>query len=666
MNSTQCTDLHRNLSEIYLALTNREDGKDLNLFAYDDCTLYFKGSCAARVWEKWSKTYNWLCTSTPSASVQDVLNGVLDPYFWHSVRQVHHARQERIRHHIHQLDDAHSQHPTLKSEQKSRYAAFFHKELLGSVERNIIDVYKSRFDWLRKTVFTAEEVKVHRHKVINFYAATAVFWRVFIKDTPENQRLREPLKSVVKSDNYLFDRPMYKAIKKEVKWVQLEGITHQSIPVAEISKLHAPNTLTVDENRRLTLWAKALNDCRQEMSFKHITDVIEEVIKIIEMQGSSSVTLQDLIIWLDQQGCSFLHAEDPSHMDWREGLIEGSQIECNGKQFTLGKQLSSNKDIDDEFKIYELKSHPDFVVKIARNKFRLAIDAKQAANKKAHWGVRLVETIKDLDGRGQAPLISGLDASGRCVILEKLNSPISDHVWKSNSVALTSDDEKIALILASHLYCMNQWKASAEGMTTSHLLFDAQGVLKSTHLLKKGPPNYNVWEEFCIQAAKENVFVIAFLMNVSKLIEHPVGCYYRDAVVYVIEKGVTDLLSRPLPKGHNNPIYNKRVEDLCKRALELRKACLQLAIANERKKGSYTHRQEQELQGKVVERLVHFYKESSIPGALFEEELRKKVLDSLDDANFGILDDQVSDYYSQKRDLLLKRNLALSGQQGGG
>ena len=219
------------------------------------------------------------------------------------------------------------------------------------------------------------------------------------------------------------------------------------------------------------------------------------------------------------------------------------------------------KEIDDEFKVFELKNHPDWVVKIANNRFRLLIEERKAQNEDEHWGFRLVETVDNIEEDAQKPPVRGLDKEGRCVVLEKLSNPLVDCEWKSTEARLDEEDEKIALVFANHLFCMYQWKANAEKLSLNHLLFDRSGVLKSVRLLKKGEPNYNEWEAHCLAASKDNPYVLAYLMQVSKLSEHKVGAYYRAAVLHALKNGETDLLSRPLPMGHRRGAMTKELKN---------------------------------------------------------------------------------------------------------
>ena len=314
---------------------------------------------------------------------------------------------------------------------------------------------------------------------------------------------------------------------------------------------------------------QAINSCSKESLPKGVNfyslfaTVLTEVISVIHMQGSSSLTLQDILFWLDQKGCQLVHREDPAHMDWREGLKPGDKIKCNGKELTLGMLISPQKLLNDDFKIFELADHPEYVVKIAKNPFQLLIEDQKAKNQQDHWGFRFVRTIANLEQNQQNPPINGLDRQGNCVVIEKLVDPIEKHEWASQQPILVEGDEKVALVLANHLFCMRRWNGIAQNISLAHLMWDKEGVLKSCKVLKRGPFNYNECENYCVQAAKGNIHVLNFLLHVANLVEHPIALYYRLAIEHVFETGTSDLLDRPLPLGFRKQV----LQCACKRVV---------------------------------------------------------------------------------------------------
>lgn len=654
-------DLQANLREIYSALKAKRNGEELPLYAPGPNHVVYQNTLSGMLAEKWDKTWRYFQPSLPSHSIEDVLKSILTIFFNHAVHKAYDGRQRRIWHHMRQIDQLQPAKlsPLDNTEQRKRYVKHLAKELKGSIEKSTLHLLD--FDIRASDPFAEEEERNHRLMITRFHQATIIFWSLFVKN--DDVQLRHPLLSYIDDQkSTLLDRPLYKALKKEGRWMQIEAMMRQPIPVALMSKLHDPDNLTVDEKRRLRSWVQTLNECQGTISLKLLSIVLQEVIAIIHLQGSSPLTMQELLYWLDSQGCVVLHGEDAAHMVWRGGLNTGDTITCNGKELILGDLLSPDKPIDDEFKVFELANYPDYVVKIANNRFRLLIEEKQAQNADEHWGVRLVKRIENLEEDDKKPPIDGLDHEGRCVVLEKLSSPLSGMEWTSDTAELTEEDEKYALVLANHIFCMHQWKANAQNLSLSHLMFDPEGVLKSVRLLKKGPPNYNEWEAHCAAASQDNPFILAFLMNVSKLSEHKVALYYRGAVEHALQAGETDLGSRPLPMGHRQPVYDKRVKELCKQALELRRMCLKHVIDRLCRKKEYKHQQEGALLKQISERLVQIYKASPTPGILSTDLILAKVVESFLEPTWQdpVLDDSdQSAYYKEKYELMMSYNQAL-------
>jgi hypothetical protein len=653
--------LQYNLCEIYAALhVQQNQGGDLPLSCASPSSVYYQRSWMGQIRQKWDKTWSWIRPTSDSHSVENALKFILGPLFNHAVHLTYDLRQRRIWNNMHQIDEIwkNDPQPLDLDGQRLRYVRFLSSELEGSIEENS-PIYLADFDQRTKKILSGSEEGEHRRIVVNFHQATYIFWSIFIKDNQEMRALRNSLDHFVDpSSSTLTDKALFKSLKKERYWVQVGGLTQQAIPVALLSKLHDSQNLKVEENRQLRRWIHSLNHCVPPISPKILSIVLEEVMNVISLQGSSSITLQDLLFWLNQQGCQMIPQEDPVHMDWREGLSPGDSIECNGKELVLGKQLSTKKYIDDIYKIFELSAHPNYVVKIAHNRFRLLVEDKQWESEEEHWGFRGVEKIDNLEEDDQKPVINGLDRQGRCVVLEKLYSPIESHVWTSTEAELSKNDQRIALVFANHIYCMSQWRASAQNLSLAHLMWDNAGNLKSTRLLKKGPCNYNEWETYCESAARGNLFVLTYLMNVSKLNEHEVGIYYRKAVEYTLKTGETDLIGRPLPLRHRQEHYNRLVKDLCAQAQELRSSCLKLMIADLRKKKNYSHKQEEDLQNDVAAKLLELYLASPTPGR-FAVDLEDEVVRNLSSppkntAHLKPFDAKA--YYEDEHELMMSHN----------
>lgn len=545
--------------------------------------------------------------------------------FNEAVCSVFKGRQRRICNTMREIEKELGKIPSPQeiSEQRKRFDEIVSVELLGSIEKK--EPYLTVFDEKSNEV----EMVHHRVATVAFHQATHVFWSMFIENRAPSslEKLIEGKKSLLK------DLPLYNALKKEGVWMQLEGVMQLPIPVTLFSKL---------KNREiLKIWVNRLND-QKSISSDSFWNILHEALRIIELEGSSAITFQDLLYQLENAGCTILQREDDLFMSWREKLQPGSEIACNGKKWTLGPLLGPLKKVDDQFKVFALDDN--HVIKISNNRFRFFIDDKKAELE--HWGFRLVEKVS-------------LDSEGRCVILERLSAPISCHNWTSQSALLTPEDERIALIFANHLYCMNSWDGNAENLSLDHLGFDSQGCLKSTRLLKKGFPNYNDLELHCVQLAKGNPQVLRFLMTVSQLSQHEVGLHYREAIKYAFMNGETNLVSCPFPVGYRSVAnYDERIKKLCQQALNLRESCLKHVTADLRK-GENRSLLEKNLSKLVGERLVYFYTASPTPGVMADSQLQEEVVNSVLDGNWKelVLNDY-SDYYQERFNFMIQCNLA--------
>lgn len=654
--------LQANLSEIYAALHSKPDQDELPLEAASSTRVYYKGCLTGQFFQISNQVWQWIQPHQTALSLENVLQLIITSLFDQAVHCAYGARQRRIWNNMRQIDQIWKDtlQPKDFAEQRDRYASYLAEEHEGSVEADN-PIYLVEFEERGRILLSAQEEKAIRHTIVNFHQATYVFWSLFIQDEEDNAFIRQPLMHLLKNVSTLTDRPLFKALEKEGSWVQMEGIMQQAIPVDLLAKLKGEYSLTVAENRHLKRWLHTLNQRQEFISPKLFSSILQEIMNVIQLQGSSTLTLPDLLSWLDQQGCPLLFREDSPHLYWREKLSPGDKIDCNGKELVLGKQLSPPKLINDRFKIFDLENYPDYVVKIANNRLLLLMEAQKASNEEEHWGVRLVETIENLE-EDEDSFTSGLDHQGRCIVLEKLSSPFSDIEWTSTEFKLTKEDERGALVLANHLYCMVQWKAAPQNLSLSHLMFDKEGDLKSTRPLKKGAANYNEWEAFCEKGAKGNPYVLNFLMYVSQLNEHPVAVFYREAVEHVLKTGKTNLIGRTLPLGHRQDFYNQHIKKLCAQALELRENCLKIVVAQLRIKGEYSLKREARLQQSAADKLLKFYLSSPTPGR-FAPDLEQQVIGSMDRSSIVIplhLPDDVEDYYQEKIELMIKYNEAAS------
>lgn len=618
--------LQSNLYEIMMALKKAKQEFDstqktspLSLQATSTSSVYCEGNLVATVYSAWDRSWRLFVGGQEPPPIEEALNNILGTLFNHAVHAAYEGRQKRIGDSMARLDCFWHQNMTAieltarRQAQNTRYQEFLKQELKGSPEATD-PIYIQNFILRKVSPLNQDEIREIRHVIINFHKVARELWVIFIK--PESETLRLPITNLL-SDALeagkltLYDRPLYKALKRELDWTAFEGL-FKEIPIVPLSKLHQPDSLLVSERKQLQRWIQAINQHAEPVPPKLLAKILDEVLQAIRLQGSSPVTLQDMIHWMDRNQCNAIRAKDPAQLDVWAGLEYGDKVYCNGMELALGIQLNPKATVNDNYRVFEVQGHPEWVVRVARNRFLLLLVDRQAQNEQDHWGVRFVKTIPNLAANETDPPIPGLDTMGSCVVQERLHESFDDYQWTSHADQLNPEDEIRVMIFSNHIYCMVQWQSVSE---LSHLMRDANGVFKTTCPLKKMPFNYNLLEERCIKNARENPHILRGMMHVSKLREHPIAKYYKGAVEHTIQTGQTDLLGRALPPGFRDDCYHIRVKELCKQAQELRTDCLEHIEAILRQRKEYSHKQEESLRKDIAAKLLQMYQQSSTPGS---------------------------------------------------
>lgn len=493
--------------------------------------------------------------------------------------------------------------------------------------------------WLQRlgkaeTVPLSEEKIVEiRKQVIACSEATHEFWKFYLNS--DKKELLERFHPIL-----LADQVAFRSLKIARQVISFEGLIGKDIPIVELAKLGANEKFSEDEEKTLKKWIKALNG--STLSLSQFTKVLEALIEIIKKNERYTFTLDQLLLKLDEKKCVILHQEDLKHRRWREQLKTGDQVVCNGKAFTLAQELG-NKVIDNHYRVFTLTDHPG-VMRIAKNRVQLKIQAAKANDENWHWGIEPMVRVE-------------MDSNGSCEIVEKLSDPLHEFQWKSSSFVLAEAELKRALVIASHLFYIQDQKAMPEGLSPQYLLFDQEEGLKSTALFKKGEFDYNALETFCLMVGKDNRHVVDFLMHVSQLVNHPVAKFYREAVEYVFRFRDSKLLSIVQDREYKRKIYDIRAEQLCQQAQGLISNCTAYVKDHLIRQENYPYKNDEQLKEEVCSRLFILYKASSTPGTLFSDRMKQQVLDSFLNGKkeFAIPYD-VMNYYEQQAAEIQKNN----------
>ncbi len=658
--------LRSNLSEMAMALHGYSQAQQLELYPLSSSQVCYVGTWMGRIvkWlhEFWRKIKSFVA-EVPSIFLNQTVEYIIHNVFEQAVHQVYEARQKRLLGQIKCIEKAQELVPSQEERERQlgRYLAHIAKEWRGMGPELLNDATRTFHQVLQEPQINECEQATCRKLITHFHSATHFFWKLFAKE--RYSHLRTPLEEALQTPSHLLcDQTLYRSLRKEQHAIDLEGILQHPIPHGALSKIQRANSMTLQEKEELKQWIQKLNEQHAAVSIGQFESVLKGIIESMHIQGQANYSLSMLLHALDQLGCALVQQEDPKHMDWREGLQPGMQLACNGRVFVLGAQLSPFKAINDEYKIFAIEGHPNWVVKIANNRLKALMEGEKIKDASAHWGIHPARIVENIGNDPTHP-IHGLDVNGQCLIVERLWNCLADHEWGSHEARLGIEDEKIASVLANHLYCQHQWKASSQNLSCAHLLFDSEGVLRSSRLLKKGPDDYHAWERLCYEAAKNNAAVLAYLMHVSKLSEHPVAYYYREAIEHTLQTGNTNFLGQRQPIGYEDRVYLERAEILCLEAQAMREACVKNLQSHWRRQGWYNYRQEDQLRNLVYGRLLAAYRKHPTAGIL-PLALQAAVIEELEDAHAALqanrflppVSQDILAYYEEQFQQNMRRN----------
>ncbi|MBA3722649.1 MAG: hypothetical protein H0W88_09650 [Parachlamydiaceae bacterium] len=591
--------------------------------------------------------------------VRNVLKYTFQDLFDQAVLQGYFAHHKHIADMLKQIDKAAKMpvNEEIRNGQKQRLRDYTHsaigdnEKLKSDEEYNKLNKYFE--EECDKDLLTESKINEFRVLVTTCNQATREFWRNAL-----NQKTRmnlAPIEEWLSNSKLIENKSLNKALRRAQCLTDLEGIVGQKIPIVELAKMCSQDGLTKSETTVVEKWIAKINVNKDIITLKNFVGAIKEIVSVINIQGQYPVRFDDFMLKLDEMNCELLQMEDNDHMQWRESLKEGDSFYCNNQYLLLGKELGAEKVVDDKYRVFALQGNMEnYVVKIARNRLQLKFDAARV--EKLQWGIQSVQIVKNLGNDPEKP-ISGLDRKGICVVLEKLEKPLKDIVWTSNSAKLSKADEMKAHVIANLVYCMQQWKAVPDHLDFKSLMFDVNGVLKSIKILQKGPFNYNSLEEFCRLASLGCIHVLDYLMHVSKLVDHPIADFYRKAVLFTLQTGNNNLLMLPQPTKYRDLIYERHVEELCKQAQSIRQDTFKAVRDQLRRKGMHHFKNDSDLEQEVSSRLMKFYKDLSTPGHI-PPTFQKLIIDSFLNENEGEITQNptVLNYYKRAFERMMKFN----------
>lgn len=534
---------------------------------------------------------------------EEALRLILNTFFDHMVTVAYAGRQKRITHYVRSVAGYSSQI------QGQRYSEFIRGELHGSIRSDYHDFYLYKFNHGNQSL-SELELKELNHASAAFVRHISAFWEKCVKGDVESDQFVSILRPYLEANNpsTLLDKPLYDALLKEEYWGYIEGLTSKRIPVDLLAKLHSPPTLTVDDRITLENWVAALNQNSHEISAQQLSTVIDEVAQIISIASSHPTTFADIVYWLHQNGCQAIdpNTHDDEYVNSNVGLWQpGASVSCSSENFTLGPVIQGNND-PSIFKTLEIIEKPGWVIKIPRNRFVYPIQMRERENRSSEWGFPYPKIIDFEPKRG--------------FIIEERVSSFSDHQWTSSSMQLSREDLGYAYLFAHLIRNLNEARISIRGFTPSDIKLTSEGEGRFIRQFERGEASYQLLEEYCIQAAAGNPFILHYLMSESSLLNDPSADYYRDIVSQTFAGRIkNDNFLAP----SNNEIDHSHAKSLHQQAKRIRAEAIDEVSGFSQYRGVSP----QGISSMVSDRLCEFYLRSSTPGN-FAIDFREQVVSS--------------------------------------
>ncbi|MDP1880866.1 MAG: hypothetical protein Q8K60_07995, partial [Parachlamydiaceae bacterium] len=425
MNALNFSELHRSLLEIQFELihannTSTKDIVDLNLFASSRMCVYSQSLWTGKVVELWTKVWTWLPGNASPCKPKVALDFIFSTVFQNAVNSTYECRRNRMIHCIQSINNAFNLSKEQINLQENRYRIDLQEEL-PSIDKAHIEVLMEDY-YSSEAILNENDLIAMRHTILRFHQATMKFWRFYMSrkvGLDQRKLLYNPILQHLLPDSHFFNRSFYKALIYEGRWVVLESKLQQAIPFVELAKLNHPHLLKEKDKTCLKKWIEKINVCHETIPSKLFLSVIIEVAKLLKIQGSTSQPLFNLVFWLKKEKCIFVKKNDPHQLRRRAtNLKSGKTIQCNHKNYTLGKYLGEKRTHLDKYHYYELEN-TNYVIEVPNNGFRSFLRTPQEKNYSFHWGTKLLKTID-------------IDPKGRFVILEKLPFSLSNHIWTSS------------------------------------------------------------------------------------------------------------------------------------------------------------------------------------------------------------------------------------------
>lgn len=600
--------LRPNLVEIHHAFETKEkESNTLALFAYDDYTVYSEKTLQGRV----------ISFFFARSSLETTMKTIVHTIFYNAITTAYSARLDRATHWIQRLEESDAP--------ENRFKDFLQEELNESIHKGIVQPYLINFQNKKLTPVNPQAIK---NEFLDAFESISFFWKSYLK----NNKLKKYLKDYLTETSLIKDQPLYKILKKEHRYYQIESVLKQKTPVELLTKIDQyDDHFKVGEKQCIKQWVEGLNSHPNDIPIKHIFYLLEEIGRINQVHKKITTTLVDLICWLGTNECSRMSIEDENEVRLRAEIAPGNTIKWNGMSITLGEELEgreiNQQKLTDIFRVFEISkidnqtetedtkilAPGDHVIKFPHNRFLSLLF--RYSHQKEQWGVRFNSSII-------------VEKSGSYIIEEKLKM-LKDYQWKTNEWALQkdSDEQQIVMALASLFFFAHNNNRTINNQSIHSLGRDSTGMIRSTYLNTMGEGNYNEWEAQAIETAQGNPFILKLITSISKLDQHPVALYYRTCLRKVFETGQLGFNGIHLINKHDKECYQTHRDKLAEKAEEIRSACIKTVRAKlQQKPGKSQMDRKKASENEISSALIQCYTMFPMAGTL-DAEMKDKMID---------------------------------------
>lgn len=426
----------------------------------------------------------------------------------------------------------------------------FKEQKLKKTLRNTYEKFKDAIQFMKKTHETIverikngadEQLTEHRHIVVSISESLPCLFfpfRSFITELHEIKKGNAVFQKV--SGKTLItqeDVEILEDFKNDYRIFALDGILQYKFPFKILLKLSTAEELLPEDDELLDRWLLAIKERVHILPVDVLHQAIFAAVHIFskneQLDHTQRLDLTSKIEWeLFKKGCTLFDTPDPYHTTWVKSLIPTTVCDFENKAI-IGKRIAFPALRKLGLYCFENQASSDEILLFGKNAAHLGIWKVYADE--ISWAIPCVKIIE-------------IDKLGLFVRIEKIKQPLSEITWKTRHAGVKKED----ILILDEISRLIAW-LSCQRITPCDLKIEEVFFTNDDRLKVFAPLNqkkvslfdFNALEQFALLVAKANrhspnLHIFRYIMQQSKLIEHPVAKFYR----YVVEQSL--LLGKPL------------------------------------------------------------------------------------------------------------------------